>query len=133
MKNEPKSSAFLVLMEEPEKGKFTAFLGQDPADNYYEYKIADFNTSYLAYQINPTLSSAKMYQQFLDNQCRIMALKDLIKVYMDYNAATTASLKAQLKNEAFDIIAYFGSSEAKTFSEIVANVKIVDKDGNVSE
>lgn len=120
-------------MEEPEKGDFTAFLGQDPAGNYYEYKVMDFNNSYLAYQINPTLSSAKMYQQFLDKQCRIMALKDLTKGYMDYNAAATASLKAQLKKETFDINAYFGSSEAKLFSEIVANVKIVDKDGNVSE
>ncbi|MBC3804053.1 hypothetical protein GH808_06330 [Acetobacterium fimetarium] len=93
----------------------------------------DFNTSYSAYQIEPTLSSAKMYQNFLDNQCQIMALEDLTKDDMDYNAATTASPKAQMKNEAFDIIAYFGSIEAKTFSEIVENVKIVDKDGHVSE
>ena len=130
-----KTAAFtiqIIASEDPGEGLFTAFLGQDPAGNYYEYNATDLSNSYLAYQIKPTLPSAKMYQQFLNSQCRIVALKDLTKGYMDYNAAATASLMAQMKGEAFDINAYFGSSEATKFAETVENVKIVDKDGNVS-
>lgn len=115
----------------PAEGDFTAFLGQDPTGNYYEYKVDDFNNAYLAYQIKPSLPSAKMYQQFLNSQCQIVALKDLTKGYMDYNGAATASLLAQMKGEAFDINVYSSSIEAKKFEETVENVKIVDKDGNV--
>ena len=118
--------------EPGEPGVFVAFLGQDPAGNYYEYNAKDLSNAYLAYQINPTLPSARMYQQFLNSKCQIVALKDLTKGYMDYSAAATASLMAQIKGEAFDINAYFGSSDAKQFAETVDNVKIVDKDGNVS-
>ncbi|MDD3307930.1 MAG: leucine-rich repeat protein [Acetobacterium sp.] len=130
-----KTAAFtiqIIASEDPGAGDFTAFLGQGPTGNYYEYKVADFNNSYLAYQIKPTLPSAKMYQQFLNSKCRIVALKDLTKGYMDYSAAATASLMVQMKGEAFDINAYFGRSDAKRFAETVDNVKIVDQDGNVS-
>ena len=112
-------------------GNFTAFLGQDPAGNYYEYSAVDFNNAYLAYQINPGLASAKMYQQFLDSECKIVALKDGTKGYMDYNAAATASLMAQMKGKTFDINVYFGSSDAKRYEETVENVRTVDKNGNV--
>ena len=122
----------IIEADDPGVGLFTAFLGQDPSGSYYEYNAADLNKSYLAYQINPALSAAKMYQQFLNSQCRFVALKDLTKGYMVYNAAATASLMAQMKGEAFDINAYFGSSDAKKLAETVENVKIVDKDGNVS-
>ena len=118
--------------DDPTEGLFTAFLGQDPDDNYYLYDKTDLNNSFLGYQINPGLSSAKMYQHFLGNQCRIVALKDRTKGYMDYNAAATASLLAQMRGEAFDINSYFGRSDAKLYDSEVSSVGIVDKDGNVS-
>ena len=129
-----KTASFTIQViesEDPGKGEFTAFLGKDPVGIYYEYKVDDFNNSYLAYQVKPTLPLAKMYQQFVNSKCRIVALKDLTKGYMDYEAAATASLMAQIKGEAFDINIYFGSSDAKKFMETVEYVKIVDKDGNV--
>lgn len=117
---------------EPEKGELTGFLGQDLEGNCYLYNKADFNNSYVAYQINPSLAAAKMYQHFVNNKGKIVALKDLTKGYMDYNAAATASLMAQIRGEAFDINAYFGSSDAKLYGGVVTNVGIVDKDGNVT-
>ena len=115
-----------------EQGELTGFVGQDPAGSYYLYHKADFNNSYLAYQINPSLSSAKMYLHFLNSKCKIVALKDLTKGYMDYNAAATASLLAQFQGKSFDINAYFGRRDAKLYEGVVSNVGIVDKDGNVA-
>ena len=51
---------------------------------------------------------------------------------MDYTATAKASMMASLRNETFDINAYFGSSNALRFAKTVENVRIVDKDGNVS-
>lgn len=66
------------------------------------------------------------------SDCQKAPLKDLTKGYMDYNGAATASLMAQMKGQAFNINAYFGSSEATKFAQTVENLKIVDKDGNIS-
>jgi hypothetical protein len=74
-----------------------------------------------------------MYQRFLSSKCSVIGLKDKGKGYMDYNAAATASLKAQMKGEAFDINAYFGGSDARVLAETIGVVKIVDKNGNVYE
>lgn len=122
----------IVAGEEPVKGELTGFLGQDPAGNYYLYNKADFNNSYLAYQINPSLSGAKMYRHYMNQPCRIIALKDLTRGYMDYSATASASLSAQLRGETFDIDAYFGRSDAKIYEKAVTVVGIVDKDGNVT-
>ena len=122
----------IVAGEEPEKGEFTGFLGQDPAGNYYLYNKADFNYSYLAYQINPSLSGAKMYRHYMNQQCRIVALKDLTRGYMDYKATASAFISSQLRGEAFDIDAYFGRSDAKLYEAAVTVVGIVDKDGRVT-
>ena len=51
---------------------------------------------------------------------------------MDYAATASASLKAQMMEQPFDINVYFASSAAKLYEETVDHVKIVDKDGNVS-
>lgn len=98
----------IVAATEPGIGVFTGFLGQDPYGNYYLYNKDEFNNSYLAYQINPSLAVANMYKHYLNNDCRIVALKDLNKGYMDYEAAATASLLAQINELPFDINAYFG-------------------------
>lgn len=110
---------------------FVAFLAKDPQGYFYEYNAADLNKAYLAYQINPALASAKMYQQFANSQCSVLGLKDQAKGYMDYSAAAKASLWAQIKGEAFDINAYFAGSDAKLLEETVSNVRIVDKGGNI--
>lgn len=115
----------------PGQAEFVAFLGLDPESNYYEYNATDLSSAYLAYQINPGLASAKMYQQFLDSQCMIVALKDGAKGYMDYQAAAAACLVAQIKGESFDINAYFGKNDAKRYEQTVNNLRIVDKNGNV--
>ncbi|OXS25253.1 MAG: hypothetical protein BI182_05850 [Acetobacterium sp. MES1] len=121
----------IVAGEEPEKGDLTGFLGQDPAGNYYLYNKADFNNSYLTYQLNPSLSGAKMYWHYLNQQCQIVALKDLTRGYMDYSAAASASLLAQMRGEAFDIDTYFGRSDAQIYEKTVTVVGIVEKNGNV--
>ena len=114
------------------ESKLISYLGKDPGGHYYRYSTTEFNNSFLAYQINPSLAAAKMYQQYLNSQCRIVALEDQAKGYIDYKAAASACLKTQIRGEAFDINVYFGSSEAKLFEETVNNVKIVEKDGNIS-
>lgn len=121
----------IVEAGSPTKGELTGFLGQDLDGNYYLYDKADFNNSYLAFQIDPSLAGAKMYQHFLTNKCKIVALKDLTRGYMDYNAAATASLLAQINLQPFDINAYFASSAATPYGETVGQVKIVDQGGNV--
>lgn len=115
------------------ESKLISYLGKDPGGHYYRYSTTEFNNSFLAYQINPSLAAAKMYQQYLNSQCRIVALEDQAKGYIDYKAAASACLKTQIRGEAFDINVYFGSSEAKLFEETVNNVKIVEKDGNISQ
>lgn len=129
-----KNANYWVTIKEPDnpvQSGFMAFLGKDRQGNYYEYSAEDLNKAYLAYQINPSLSSAKMYQQLLASQCQMVGLKDQAKGYMDYTAAAKACLRAQLRGEYFDINAYFASSDAKLLEETVSNVKIVDKDGKV--
>lgn len=118
--------------DEPGAGELTGFIGQDLDGNYFLYNKADFNNAYLAYQINPDLSSAKMYQHFLNQKCQIVALKDLTKGYMDYSAAATANLLAQMKGESFNINTYFGRSDAKLYGQTVNNVANVAKDGSVT-
>ena len=118
--------------DEPGIGELTGFIGQDPEGNYFLYNKADFNNAYLAYQINPDLAAAKMYQHFINQKCAIVALRDVTKGYMDYNAAATASLLAQMKGESFDINAYFGRSDAKIYGQSVNNVANVAKDGSVT-
>ena len=125
------SMVMKILDEGSLKPNFISFLGKDPDGNYYQYNVTDFNNSYLAYQINPSLALAKMYQQFLNSQCRIVGLEDQVKGYMDYNAAESASLMAQIKGEAFDINAYFARNDALRYEQIVNNLRIVDKDGNI--
>ena len=122
----------IVAPTEPGVGVFTGFLGQDPYGNYYLYNKDEFNNSYLAYQINPSLAVANMYKHYLNNDCRIVALKDLNKGYMDYEAAATASLLAQINELPFDINAYFGRSDAKLYGGTVAIFGIVDQYGNVT-
>ena len=116
---------------EPGIGVFTGFLGQDPYGNYYLYNKDEFNNSYLAYQINPSLAVANMYKHYRNNDCRIVALKDLNKGYMDYEAAATASLLAQINQLPFDINAYFGRSDARLYGGTVIDVMIVDINGTV--
>ena len=70
-----------------------------------------------------------MYKHYLNNDCRIVALKDLNKGYMDYEAAATASLLAQINELPFDINAYFGRSDAKLYGGTVLDVMIVDING----
>ncbi|WP_286808521.1 bacterial Ig-like domain-containing protein [Acetobacterium sp. MES1] len=122
----------IVGSSEPGVGVFTGFLGQDPYGSYFLYNKEDFNNSFLAYQINPSLPSAKMYKHYLNNGCQIVALKDLNKGYMDYSAAASACLLAQMRGESFDINSYFGRSDAKLYDEAVSNVGIVDQYGNVT-
>lgn len=121
----------IVSSEEPGTGEFVGFLGQDPAGHYYLYNKVDFNNSYVAYQFNQNLAAANMYKHYLNNQCRIVALEENTKGYMDYNAAATASLLAQMQGKPFDINAYFGHSDAKLYQESVTDVEIVDKNGNI--
>lgn len=108
-----------------------SFIGKDPGGNYFQYPVDDFNNAYLAYQIKPELPAAKMYQQFLNSQCQIVALEDAAKGYLDYGAAANACLLAQMKKESFDLMAYLASDDAKLLKETVTNIKTVDKDGNV--
>ncbi|OXS25252.1 MAG: hypothetical protein BI182_05845 [Acetobacterium sp. MES1] len=114
---------------EPE---FLSYIGKSASGKYFRYSQADFNNAYLAYQINPALASAKMYQQFLDSGCQIIALEDAAKGYLDYRAAANACLLAQMKGEAFNILTYFASDEASLLAETVSNVKNVDQYGNIS-
>lgn len=116
---------------EAPKGELSGFIGQDPTGSYFLYNKTDFNNAYLAYQINPDLAAAKMYQHFLNQKCQIVALKDLRKGYMDYSAAATASLLAQMKGETFDVGAYFGRSDAKLYEKGISSIGNVDKDGNI--
>lgn len=130
-----KTTTFIVQIvgsSEPGVGVFTGFLGQDPYGNYFFYNKTDFNNSYLAYQINSGMPSAKMYKHYLNNGCRIVALKDLNKGYMDYGAAASASLLAQLRGESFDINAYFGRSDASLYADTVSSVGTVDVNGVVT-
>ena len=115
----------------PGQPGFKAFLGQTTAGEYYEYNAAELNNAYLAYQINPALSSAKMYQQFLDSGCEVVALKDGAKGYLDYNGAATASLLAQIQGTAFDINTYLGSGSAAVYGGVVSNVRVVNVDGSL--
>jgi C1A family cysteine protease len=114
------------------EGQMTGFLGQDPEGNYFLYEKDSFNASYLAYQINPSLASANMYKHYLNNNCSIVAIQDATKGYIDYNAAATASLMAQIKGQSFDINTYLGSSSAVLYSATVSNVGSVDSNGNVT-
>ena len=127
-----KNLTMTIINEGNAETAFIAFLGKDPQGNYYEYNAANLNKSFLAYQINPALASAKMYQQYQAIHCNVVALKDQAKGYMDYDAAALASLVAQIQGEAFDINTYFGRSDAKLYDSEVSAVWIVDKDGNVS-
>lgn len=111
---------------------FLSFIGKDPSGVYYQYRVEDFNNAYLAYQFKPELPAAKMYQQFLNDQCKIVALEDAAKGYLDYQAAGSASLLAQIKKQPFDILVYFASDAAKPLAETVTNIKIVDKNGNIN-
>lgn len=112
------------------ESQLISYLGKDPGGNYYRYSAMEFNKSFFAYRINPSLTAAKMYQQYLNSQCRIVALEERTKGYMDYNAMANACLKARLRGQTFDINAYFASSAAKLFAETVENVRIVNADGN---
>jgi hypothetical protein len=122
----------IVAAGEPGQGELTGFLGMDPSGNYYLYNKQDFNNAYLAYQINPNLASTKMYQHFLNNECQIVALKDATRGYMDYQAAATASLIAQIKGQTFDINTYFASGSAALYTKTVSYIWIVNTDGSIS-
>jgi hypothetical protein len=116
---------------ETQKGELSAFIGQDLNGNYFLYNKVDFNNAYLAYQINPDLAAAKMYKHFFIQKCQIVALKDLNKGYMDYQAAAIACLMAQMQGETFDIDEYLSNSSA-TYAISGSLIKVVDENGNVS-
>ena len=122
----------LGIVEGTTEPALRSFIGKDLSGNYYKYQADDFNNAYLAYQYNPELTAAKMYQQFLNGKCKIIALEDAAKGYLDYDAAGSASLLAQINNQPFDLLAYFASADAKLLQETITNIKIVDKDGNTN-
>lgn len=73
-----------------------------------------------------------MYQHFSNGKCKFIALEDAAKGYLDYDAAGSASLLAQIKNQPFDLLAYFASDDAKPLQETITTIKIVDKNGNIN-
>lgn len=129
---ETKSKAMHITDGTTAEAAFLSFIGKDSSGDFYKYPVEDINNAYLAYQIKPELAAAKMYQQFLNSKCGIVALEDAAKGYLDYNAAANASLLAQMKGESFDVLVYFARDDAKLFEEIITDLKNVDKEGNVN-
>lgn len=110
------------------------FLLKDVSGQYYTFNQNEVNNSYVAYQMKPTLAAANMYRQFdgiIKTGGSVVALKDTSKGYIDYAAASSASLKAQLAGIAFNINQYLASESAKKLEAVVNNVKVVDSQGNV--
>lgn len=110
---------------------FVGFLGETPEHHFYYYDQVDLNASYLYYQIYPESAQAKMYQHYVDNHVQMVALKDGIKGYRDYQTTATAYIWAQLKEEAFDLETYLASSAAKPYETNGRPVEIVDANGQV--
>lgn len=111
------------------------FLLKDASGQYYTYNQNEINNSYLVYQLKPTQTGAKMYRHFegvINSGGTVAGLKDSVKGYMDYAAASVASLKAQMMGTVFDINQYLASSSAKKLDATVSNVKAVDSSGNVA-
>ncbi|OXS25258.1 MAG: hypothetical protein BI182_05875 [Acetobacterium sp. MES1] len=62
----------------------------------------------------------------LDGPCHIVALKDQSKGYLDYQAAATACLMAQMQGKTFSIGDYLGGSSAAGFSVTESMIKVID-------
>lgn len=110
------------------------FLLKDVTGQYYTFNKNEINNSYVAYQLKPTQTAANMYRQFegiIKSGGAVVGLKDSTKGYMDYAAASSASLKAQLQGISFSINQYLASASAKKLDAVVSNEKAVDSQGNV--
>ena len=111
------------------------FLLKDVSGQYYTFNQNEVNNSYIAYQMEPALAAANMYRQFdaiIKTGGAVVGLKDSSKGYLDYAAASSASLMAQINQIAFNINAYLASDAAKKLDAVVTNEKIVDSQGNVA-
>lgn len=111
------------------------FLLKDVSGQYYTFNQNEVNNSYIAYQMEPALAAANMYRQFdaiIKTGGSVVGLKDSSKGYLDYAAASSASLMAQINQIAFNINAYLASDAAKKLDAVVTNEKIVDSQGNVA-
>ena len=123
------------LCVSPVSAELNTFLVKASDGSFYEYNSADLNNSYLSTQINPGAAGGNMYLHFnglLQASGKVIGLGDTVKGYMDYPGTALALLKHQMWGIQFDINAYFASDEGAKLAEPVYNVKVVDKNGNVS-
>ena len=84
--------------------------------------------------MNPDLQAAKMYKHFADilsKGGKVIALKDGLKGYMDYDAAGKAFMAAQMKGNSFNMDSYLAGDSAIKLGEMMQNVKVVDKNGTI--
>ncbi|OXS25245.1 MAG: hypothetical protein BI182_05810 [Acetobacterium sp. MES1] len=114
--------------------KLDQFLLKDSGGQYYSYNKDAINSSYLAYQLDPTKAAGNMYRHFtgvINTGGAVVGLYDTVKGYMDYAAASAALLKAQLQGTAFNIDSYLASAGAKKLEAEVSGVKVVNSQGNI--
>ena len=121
----------IITLVVGEAALFEGFLAINCENQYYFYQQDDLNYSYLADQLNPKSASAKMYQHFVNNGCKIVAFKDITKGYLDYQVLMSAYLKAQLADAVFDLDLYCDSNEARLYPEDVSAVSIVKLEGAI--
>lgn len=107
-------------------GSMSAFLVKAEDGRYYEFNRDELNSSYTMFQINPSSAAADLYKQFAGiGGGKVVAFKDSLKGWMDFAAAQTASLKAQIEKVPFNIDAFSATPEAPVYPDSVSDIIVV--------
>lgn len=106
--------------------KMTGFLVTASNGVCYEFNKDELNNSYLMYQLRPDSGEADLYRQFAGIKGgKVVAFRDDSKGWMDYEAAQSALLKAQILGQTFDINTFAESAEAPVYSGAVSEIVVV--------
>lgn len=127
--------ALLVATASMAFADFNAFLVKADDGKFYEYNSQELNDSYTAFQVlGATSPQAAMYNQFvaIGGSTKVVALNDSVKGWMDYAAAQTANIAAQIAEVPFVINDYFATPAATLYGGTVTNPIVVNPDGTLA-
>lgn len=128
--------ALLVATASMAFADFNKFLVKADDGKFYEYNQQELNDSYTAFQVlGATSPAAAMYNQFAALQAAgadVVALGDSVRGWMDYAAAQTASIAAQIAEIPFVINDFLALPASPVYGETVTNPIVVNPDGTLT-
>lgn len=129
--------ALLVATASMAFADFNKFLVKADDGKFYEYNQQELNDSYTAFQVlGATSPAAAMYNQFAALQAAgadVVALGDSVRGWMDYAAAQTASIAAQIADISFVINDFLALPASPVYGEVVTNPIVVTPAGETRD